>query len=78
MYGTAAIPAARVCKDHFVARIVASGMQSIIDWLGERAGARTQDPVIKSHVLYRLSYALAPKGLTDGGPSGPVVCLSAI
>jgi hypothetical protein len=28
--------------------------------LGERAGARTQDPVIKSHVLYRLSYALAP------------------
>jgi hypothetical protein len=26
--------------------------------LGERAGARTQDPVIKSHVLYRLSYAL--------------------
>lgn len=25
---------------------------------GERAGARTQDPVIKSHVLYRLSYAL--------------------
>src|SRR3569833_3029468 len=28
---------------------------------GERAGARTQDPVIKSHVLYRLSYALAPR-----------------
>jgi hypothetical protein len=27
--------------------------------LGERAGARTQDPVIKSHVLYRLSYALS-------------------
>ena len=26
---------------------------------GERAGDRTQDPVIKSHVLYRLSYALA-------------------
>jgi hypothetical protein len=26
--------------------------------LGERAGDRTQDPVIKSHVLYRLSYAL--------------------
>jgi hypothetical protein len=31
---------------------------------GERAGARTQDPVIKSHVLYRLSYALAPKAAT--------------
>ena len=26
--------------------------------IGERAGTRTQDPVIKSHVLYRLSYAL--------------------
>jgi hypothetical protein len=33
--------------------------------VGERAGARTQDPVIKSHVLYRLSYALAPKGYDD-------------
>lgn len=29
-----------------------------LDFIGERAGARTQDPVIKSHVLYRLSYAL--------------------
>jgi hypothetical protein len=28
------------------------------DFFGERAGTRTQDPVIKSHVLYRLSYAL--------------------
>lgn len=27
-------------------------------FLGERAGTRTQDPMIKSHVLYRLSYAL--------------------
>jgi hypothetical protein len=25
---------------------------------GERAGIRTLDPVIKSHVLYQLSYAL--------------------
>ncbi len=25
---------------------------------GEPAGTRTQDPVIKSHVLYRLSYGL--------------------
>jgi hypothetical protein len=25
---------------------------------GERGGARTLDPMIKSHVLYRLSYAL--------------------
>ena len=30
-----------------------------IDLFGERAGDRTQDPVIKSHVLYSLSYALA-------------------
>jgi hypothetical protein len=26
--------------------------------LGERGGTRTLDPMIKSHVLYRLSYAL--------------------
>ena len=25
---------------------------------GERGGTRTLDPMIKSHVLYRLSYAL--------------------
>lgn len=34
--------------------------------LGERAGARTQDPVIKSHVLYRLSYGLGPRVCTGG------------
>jgi hypothetical protein len=28
---------------------------------GERGGARTHDPVIKSHVLYRLSYALTSR-----------------
>ena len=28
------------------------------DPTGERAGIRTLDPVIKSHVLYQLSYAL--------------------
>jgi hypothetical protein len=27
-------------------------------FLGERGGTRTLDPMIKSHVLYRLSYAL--------------------
>src|SRR4051794_21238321 len=32
--------------------------------IGERAGARTQDPVIKSHVLYQLSYALAQRAKT--------------
>ena len=30
--------------------------------LGERAGTRTQDPLIKSQMLYRLSYAL-PSGV---------------
>ena len=29
-----------------------------IEWIGERGGTRTLDPMIKSHVLYRLSYAL--------------------
>ena len=28
------------------------------DLFGERGGTRTLDPMIKSHVLYRLSYAL--------------------
>jgi hypothetical protein len=30
-----------------------------IDSLGERGGTRTHDPLIKSQMLYRLSYALA-------------------
>ena len=29
-----------------------------LNLLGERGGTRTLDPMIKSHVLYRLSYAL--------------------
>ena len=28
------------------------------DLFGERGGTRTLDPMIKSHVLYHLSYAL--------------------
>ena len=37
----------------------ASAWQPSLAWqIGERGGARTHDPVIKSHVLYRLSYAL--------------------
>jgi hypothetical protein len=38
----------------FTGTIAASGH----DRNGERAGIRTLDPVIKSHVLYQLSYAL--------------------
>ena len=34
-------------------------MANLLILNGERGGARTHDPVIKSHVLYRLSYALA-------------------
>lgn len=30
---------------------------------GERGGTRTLDPMIKSHVLYRLSYALTCGGV---------------
>jgi hypothetical protein len=33
-------------------------MQVMLDFHGERGGTRTLDPMIKSHVLYRLSYAL--------------------
>jgi hypothetical protein len=33
-----------------------SGLDKFL--LGERGGTRTLDPMIKSHVLYRLSYAL--------------------
>jgi hypothetical protein len=35
--------------------------RKIMIFLGERAGTRTQDPLIKSQMLYRLSYAL-PSG----------------
>ncbi len=30
---------------------------------GERGGTRTLDPMIKSHVLYHLSYALTRRGV---------------
>lgn len=33
--------------------------------IGERAGTRTQDPLIKSQMLYRLSYALEPRRLRE-------------
>jgi hypothetical protein len=33
-------------------------IQVVPDFIGERGGTRTLDPMIKSHVLYRLSYAL--------------------
>ena len=30
---------------------------------GERGGTRTHDPMIKSHVLYHLSYALTRRAV---------------
>jgi hypothetical protein len=38
--------------------------------LGEPAGTRTQDHLIKSQVLYHLSYGLAAAGVE--APAGPV------
>ena len=38
--------------------IDANGQENGMIGNGERAGIRTLDPVIKSHVLYQLSYAL--------------------
>src|ERR1041385_4309331 len=37
---------------------------------GERAGTRTQDLLIKSQLLYRLSYALAKAGCVGAAVTG--------
>jgi hypothetical protein len=37
--------------------------REVIDILGEPAGTRTQDHLIKSQVLYQLSYGLAGAGV---------------
>jgi hypothetical protein len=42
----------------FPETIAANGQEKGPYGNGERAGIRTLDPVIKSHVLYQLSYAL--------------------
>ena len=48
--------------------------RKLLNLFGERAGARTQDPVIKSHVLYRLSYALPwPLMASKKSPSSSVI-----
>ena len=44
-----------------------SGKLQVIEKIGERGGTRTHDPMIKSHVLYQLSYALSP--FADDGQS---------
>ena len=38
--------------------------------IGERGGTRTHDPMIKSHVLYRLSYALTRALCRGRTPAG--------
>jgi hypothetical protein len=40
-----------------------SEIQVVLDFIGERGGTRTHDPMIKSHVLYRLSYALTRRAV---------------
>jgi hypothetical protein len=40
----------------------------VLDFTGERGGTRTHDHLIKSQVLYHLSYALARAWFT-GGPA---------
>jgi hypothetical protein len=51
----------------------------LLDLCGERAGARTRDPLIKSQMLYRLSYALVPilrrpvRGRASGRVGPPAV-----
>jgi hypothetical protein len=39
------------------------GIPTAVDLIGERGGTRTLDPMIKSHVLYRLSYALTRRAV---------------
>ena len=38
----------------------------LLKYVGEPAGARTQDILIKSQVLYQLSYGLAGRGRGPG------------
>ena len=38
-------------------------MQEMLGFIGERGGTRTLDPMIKSHVLYHLSYALTRRAV---------------
>ena len=45
----------------------------VFELLGERAGTRTRDPLIKSQMLYQLSYALARKPLGTAGRSSVIV-----
>ncbi len=46
---------------HFDQSATAGVSHNLLIFNGERAGTRTQDPLIKSQMLYRLSYAL-PEG----------------
>jgi hypothetical protein len=48
-------------QSSFLGRVAFGVFQEVIARevvFGERGGTRTLDPMIKSHVLYRLSYAL--------------------
>jgi hypothetical protein len=69
-WSTAALDLPTQCRDEAFCR---GGVWDKL-LIGERAGARTQDPVIKSHVLYRLSYALPwPLMASEKSPSSSVI-----
>jgi hypothetical protein len=53
-FGTRLLPVSQL---HAVTHV--SGLDN--GFVGERGGTRTLDPMIKSHVLYHLSYALSPR-----------------
>jgi hypothetical protein len=46
----------------FLGRLIIDHHAYVIDFVGEPGGTRTRDPMIKSHVLYRLSYGLVREG----------------
>jgi hypothetical protein len=55
--GGAAVARRTVCSPTTTSKLIRRSPISLKS-IGEPAGTRTQDPMIKSHVLYRLSYGL--------------------
>ena len=66
--GLYCVPGRSPCRvnGHFAT----AGQSQVIDFYGERAGTRTRDPLIKSQMLYRLSYALARRVCRGSVPTG--------
>jgi hypothetical protein len=53
----------RVCTLIKAKNQIGDNQLEVFDIIGERGGTRTLDPMIKSHVLYRLSYALTRRAV---------------